>query len=434
NNLANRQSAVGRREEALATAEEAVAIRRRLADANPAAYLADLAMSVNNLANRQSAVGRREEALATAEEAVAIRRRLADANPAAYLANLATSVWVLHNQNAERGERAFAEVLERLDGPWPVGTVLRRRADAREDAGHPVDACRDAIEAARLLDEAGDTVAMAGARNIARRVREHATPPLPLWLWAEPPTEAVVQQVVAWVQTPTWDESEALAPDLLHDDAEAAVELLIEANPGNDGRLRLHRVLLHQCRRDGVEQAYRALRAQLAAQTTVQALNEWIAAPDWDSSAAYLAEHADVLLTDLAAGFVRKQGDPIHRALHHVARTDGVEAAYQLADTGARRQLLAEAAVGVDVELVELLAAMDEAFDAEDAIAPFYLGVAAALRGESDAAEARFTRAAEQVFPHERPSLVDVLERLAEAHPDHAATFTRWAERLAGST
>ena len=70
--------------------EEAVAIYRRLSDpaaGNPAAHLPDLASSLNNLGIRYSAVGRREEALAPAEEAVAIRRRLAggDPIPAEYL-------------------------------------------------------------------------------------------------------------------------------------------------------------------------------------------------------------------------------------------------------------------------------------------------------------------------------------------------------------
>ncbi|MDY7104816.1 MAG: tetratricopeptide repeat protein, partial [Actinomycetota bacterium] len=67
-------------------------IVRKLAASDEDTYAPFLAAVLNNLASFQSAVGRREEALATAEEAVAIRRRLADANPAAYLADLAGSV------------------------------------------------------------------------------------------------------------------------------------------------------------------------------------------------------------------------------------------------------------------------------------------------------------------------------------------------------
>ena len=49
-------------------------------------------MSLNNLANRLSDVGRREDALAAAEEAVALRRELARARPDAFTPNLAGSL------------------------------------------------------------------------------------------------------------------------------------------------------------------------------------------------------------------------------------------------------------------------------------------------------------------------------------------------------
>lgn len=71
NNQATLLSEVGRRDEALAAIEEAVALRRRLAEASPAAFLADLAMSLNNQAKFLAEVGRREEALANWDGAVA---------------------------------------------------------------------------------------------------------------------------------------------------------------------------------------------------------------------------------------------------------------------------------------------------------------------------------------------------------------------------
>ena len=48
---------------------------------SPAAYLPDLAMSLNNLSNRQADTGDRDAALATITEAVDIRRRLAADQP-----------------------------------------------------------------------------------------------------------------------------------------------------------------------------------------------------------------------------------------------------------------------------------------------------------------------------------------------------------------
>ena len=73
-------------------AEEAVTIRRALAQARPDAFLPDLATSLNNQSSRLSNLGRREEALPAAEEAVTIRRALAQARPDAFLPDLAASL------------------------------------------------------------------------------------------------------------------------------------------------------------------------------------------------------------------------------------------------------------------------------------------------------------------------------------------------------
>jgi len=70
NNLANRLSALGDRQGALAPAREAAEIRRELAANNPDAFRPDLAASLNNLAIRLSELGDRQGALAPAREAV----------------------------------------------------------------------------------------------------------------------------------------------------------------------------------------------------------------------------------------------------------------------------------------------------------------------------------------------------------------------------
>jgi hypothetical protein len=53
---------LGRREEGLDAIQDAVAIRRRLAGANPATYEPVLASSLNNLSIRLGEVGRHDEA------------------------------------------------------------------------------------------------------------------------------------------------------------------------------------------------------------------------------------------------------------------------------------------------------------------------------------------------------------------------------------
>ncbi len=82
-------SALGRREPALAAAEEAVALYRELAAQRPDAFRPDLARSLNNLGNMLSDLGRREPALAAAEEAVALYRELAAQRPDAFRPDLA---------------------------------------------------------------------------------------------------------------------------------------------------------------------------------------------------------------------------------------------------------------------------------------------------------------------------------------------------------
>jgi len=62
NNLGGDLSNLGRREEALAAAQEAVDIRRRLAQTRPDAFLPNLAASLNNLGMMLSNLGRREQA------------------------------------------------------------------------------------------------------------------------------------------------------------------------------------------------------------------------------------------------------------------------------------------------------------------------------------------------------------------------------------
>lgn len=107
-NLGVRLSQLNRREEALAAAQEAVALRRALARARPDAFNPDLAASLSNLGNRLSALNRREDALAAEQEAVALRRVLAQARPDAFNPDLARSLSLLGDRLEEAGQLAAA--------------------------------------------------------------------------------------------------------------------------------------------------------------------------------------------------------------------------------------------------------------------------------------------------------------------------------------
>ena len=133
NNLAVRLSDLGRREEALTAAEEAVGHYRALAEARPDAFIPDLALSLNNLANRLSALGRREEALTAAEEAVGHYRALAEARPDAFIPDLASSLNNLASFLSALGRREAA-----LTAAEEAVGHYRALAEARPDAFIPI--------------------------------------------------------------------------------------------------------------------------------------------------------------------------------------------------------------------------------------------------------------------------------------------------------
>jgi len=145
-------SEVGDKRAALAVTEEAVAIRRRLAEAEPAAYLPDLAMALISLGVWLSEVGDKRAALAVTEEAVAIRRRLAEAEPAAYLPDLAMALWGFAEIRAA-GQRELTAALAAIEEATaiyrslaetfpdvftnPLRAAVALNADLLDDLGRP---------------------------------------------------------------------------------------------------------------------------------------------------------------------------------------------------------------------------------------------------------------------------------------------------------
>ncbi|THA75786.1 tetratricopeptide repeat protein [Streptomyces sp. A0592] len=110
--LAWRRANAGRREQAVAPAEEAVRLHRELAGGDPE-HLPQLANALSVLGDRLSAAGRWEEALFLAEESVAISRRLA-ASDTAHQDRLADSLAGLGNRLSRHGrtEEALAVTQE----------------------------------------------------------------------------------------------------------------------------------------------------------------------------------------------------------------------------------------------------------------------------------------------------------------------------------
>jgi tetratricopeptide (TPR) repeat protein len=86
--------------------------------------------------------------------------------------------------------------------------------------------------------------------------------------------QALADQLIAWIQTPDWADSEAYlqqhAADLLSDEAEAVLASLQQANPDRPAILQ-HLALLRRCRVIGIGPAYQEFHAtQAAAQQAAQ--------------------------------------------------------------------------------------------------------------------------------------------------------------------
>ncbi len=132
NNLGNRLSHLGRREEALAAAQEATRLYRTLAEARPDAFRPDLARPLNNLANTLRNLGRPEEALAAAQEAAEHYRALAEARADAFRPDLARSLNNLGTMLSDLGRHE-----EALAAAQEAAGLYRTLAEARPDAFRP---------------------------------------------------------------------------------------------------------------------------------------------------------------------------------------------------------------------------------------------------------------------------------------------------------
>jgi tetratricopeptide (TPR) repeat protein len=158
--LAGRLSNGGLYREALSATQEAIAIRRRLAQSDPAAQEPMLANSLGNLGIDLWTLGRPAEAVDAMTEAVTLYRRRAAAEPGAYeedlaaeLNNLASSLVALERYAdalapATDGVAIFRQRAT-IDSSMlnELGSCLRNLAIIRDGLGQPEEALSAAQEA-----------------------------------------------------------------------------------------------------------------------------------------------------------------------------------------------------------------------------------------------------------------------------------------------
>lgn len=170
------QSQLGHRHAALAHAEQAVDIYRRLAAADPETHLPELANGLSNLGIALQAVNRRDDALAAGQEAVRIFRRLTKAEHvsqvrvgyAAHLPDMAGALSTLacrlmeagHPEPAVDAAQEAVSIFRALETVSPrsylpeLGSALTHLGSALSDVGRDEDAvaaCQAAVDIYRGL-------------------------------------------------------------------------------------------------------------------------------------------------------------------------------------------------------------------------------------------------------------------------------------------
>jgi hypothetical protein len=108
NSLGARLWQVRRRSEAVGHTRQAVAIRRKLASADPDRHLPGLALSLSNLGRQLAGIDRTSDAIGTTAEAAAIYRAIAVIEPSRYLPRLVTTLTRLGTYCARAGKSADA--------------------------------------------------------------------------------------------------------------------------------------------------------------------------------------------------------------------------------------------------------------------------------------------------------------------------------------
>ena len=328
--VSERAGNAGDRAAALAAITEAVDHYRALAQANPAAFLPDLAMSLNNLSNQQSATGDRAAALAAITEAVDHYRALAQANPAAFLPNLATSLNNLSDRLSEAGKTGvLAPTWGTAIAPMTCQAAraeLRAAWSARLASDGLLEEAREELRrAAREADAASENepiIVLERARHAIRSLAQTLGPAhdgLPVWAIAALP-DRHVQLVDAVAHAADWPALHAALAQ--HADALSAPELrvtlraLADLFPGNTAPRQLQD-LLDEVEAHGLDTFIDAQQTNYERRVLLTA---WIATPTWSESLEYFRQHQAELTTDEIWDLLAESDD--HTALQHLAILD----------------------------------------------------------------------------------------------------------------
>jgi tetratricopeptide (TPR) repeat protein len=318
-NLSRQLGAAGREEESLTAASAAVGVYRGLAEREPERHLPDLAGLLNNLAIALAQTGRDKDAVGAIEEAVGVYRELAEQQPERYLPDLAKSLGNLSTALTAtgRGEEALAAVegaLADYEGEAGAGALLIARARSLFDGGDRSAAITSSLEALDALGDDNRSLA-SQIRLFLHSMRERDADGFdetwgreigrerPPWLRYPAPDPALIERLVEWLQTPTWEASrkflEANSDELLSEQALAALQYFADVRSDQPELLR-HVEILDAARRSGIDDVFSAILDSVTARTRQERLRSWISL-DFDGSLEFLRRNRGDLLNHQVA-------------------------------------------------------------------------------------------------------------------------------------
>lgn len=443
--LSRSLAGTGSRKEALAAADEGVALWHRLVDEQSGAHRPGLALALRNLGRLRETNEDPEGAVATTREAVTTYRDLAAENPRAFGDDLVETLGELARVLARTGDHASAvEAYEECVAEFAEAhpPTARRLGVERSiflldcPAPRPSEGVRELVaflgrDTGTEPDDAADPVTVRARRALRahgdpREVREawaaEISGPEPGWLSLSAGT---LELVGTWMFAPDWPTSRDLwsrhADALGSDEAATALDELALLDPATVQR---HAALREFVLAHGVTAAYDPLilSEQLAA---------WVGCDSWAESRAYLQDHPRLLQ-------VQPTPDtPLsHVALLDVTRTEGMDAAYRLVEDRDALQAYVERALDTGDGNALMHAAAIEGQVFEDRLSSFaHAQVSMILSGAAHGIEPEeladlIPRATEEI----RGRLLREIAGLSVRYADpHAELWLRMIKALSGT-
>ncbi|MFD8812748.1 hypothetical protein ACFV23_15005, partial [Streptomyces sp. NPDC059627] len=404
----SRLAETGQQQAALNPAQEAVRIRRQLVTTNPAAYLPDLALSLNNLANHLTDTGNETAATqAYTDTATA----LAETAPAAARTiEYERAAFQLKRPSLASRTEALKDLISLLDNgsaDKPAPTALRARHTLRTYA-------RASLDNRRLFEQVW---------------QERTSAPTPDWLSL---TDGTLDLVASWINTVTWQNSKEFwssHTDRLSTEevstalAEYALVTSIAAQ---------HQELRQLILSEGPDAVFRPLILR-------DLLTTWLECEDWEASQRFLEENAD-LYADETAEALLVETDPYtptvaaHVALLYLARTEGVDTAYRRAqDPEALRQYVLAAIADGQAGALAHAAAIESAVFGEELASAAHFQAALLLANRPDDLspdDLAATAAQSETDPETRNRLISELATLSARPGQDPAQWLRLIQAL----